>query len=54
MPIGSEPRPLKKKGAVSRAPRNKHSGDRYGPLQTVVVMSPPGPFLYQLFVPTVL
>ena len=47
--------PLKTKGAVSPRPsRSSSFGGGYGPLQTVVVMSPPGPFLYQDFVPTVL
>src|SRR5919204_6709786 len=40
-------------GAVSRAVRSSRSGFDYGPVQAVVVMSPPGPRLYQLFVPTV-
>ena len=46
--------PLKnEEGAVSRALfRLSSDGRCYGPAQAVVVMSPPGPCLYQDFVPT--
>src|SRR6266545_6481450 len=40
------------RGAVSRAPRQYRSDPCYGPVQASVVMSPPGPRLYQAFVPT--
>ena len=52
--IGSGPPALEnEEGAVSRALfRLSSDGRCYGPAQAVVVMSPPGPCLYQDFVPT--
>src|SRR6186713_994688 len=45
--------PLKTtEGTVSRALRQFKRWPCYGPAQAVVVMSPPGPCLYQDFVPT--
>jgi hypothetical protein len=41
-------------GAVSRALSAKRWIRAYGPVQAVLVMSPPGPCLYQDLVPTVL
>ena len=47
--------PDTRKGAVSRALSCwLEKLFAYGPVQALVVMAPPGPRLYQLFVPTVL
>jgi hypothetical protein len=41
-----------KKGRGLPRPFKSQLRGCYGPVQAVVVMSPPGPFLYQDFVPT--